>query len=148
MAYRKVAAESESGLGLLIALYDTLAGNLRGAASAQRSNDIEGRCREMAHAFMVIGYLESGLKESPGGELTQQLVAFYAVLRKRLMQAQAKQSAELLEEEMARVLRLRANWQQVELSRDRHETVQATALPASQSYEPTVCRGEVAGWSA
>ena len=103
-----------------------------------------------SNVYVIGSFDESGLRESPGGELTQQLVAFYAVLRKRLMQAQAKQSAELLEEEMARVLRLRGNWQQVELGRveARPEAVQVTVSPASMSNEPADRRSEIVGWSA
>jgi flagellin-specific chaperone FliS len=41
MAYRKTAVGGASGFGLLIALYDTLAGDLRRAADAERANDIE-----------------------------------------------------------------------------------------------------------
>jgi hypothetical protein len=37
LAYRKTAVEGASGMGLLIALYDTLAGDLRRAAAAQRA---------------------------------------------------------------------------------------------------------------
>ena len=46
LAYRRTAAEAASGLGLLISLFDTLAGNLRRAGKAQREDDIERRCRE------------------------------------------------------------------------------------------------------
>jgi hypothetical protein len=46
VTYRKTAAEGASGFGLLIALYDTLAGDLRRAAEAERSNDIEQRCHD------------------------------------------------------------------------------------------------------
>jgi len=150
LAYRKVAAESTSGLGLLIALYDTLAGNLRRAATAQRADDIESRCLEMTHAFTVIGYLESGLQESPGGELTQQLAAFYVELRKRLMDAQAKQSAEILEQEMARVLRLRGKWQQVELGHTEQapEITPTNAPHAIPTYRPNETAHKIGGWSA
>ena len=51
LAYRKTAVEGASGFGLLIALYDTLAGNLRRAAAAQRRNDLEDRCHEVKHAL-------------------------------------------------------------------------------------------------
>jgi flagellar secretion chaperone FliS len=149
-AYRKVAAEGASGIGLLIALFDTLAGNLRKAAVAQRSNNFETRCREMAHAFMVIGYLESGLRESPGGELADQLTFFYAALRARLIEAQVKQSADILEQEMAKVLKLRGNWQQVEVNRA--DSVPEILPPASSPVHavaaPAQTGNRYGGWSA
>ena len=73
--YRKSAAQGASGFGMLIALYDTLAGNLRRAADAERSNNLEKRCLELNHAFLVIGYLEDAIERASGGDLAQQLVS-------------------------------------------------------------------------
>jgi flagellar biosynthetic protein FliS len=113
--YRKtVAAASASGLGLLIGLYDTLAADLRRAAAAERDDDIELRCREVNHALTVIGHLEDWLARGPDGMLAQQLIAFYATLRRRLIEAQVKRSAELLEEQIDEILTLRGVWQGVE----------------------------------
>jgi flagellar biosynthetic protein FliS len=115
LIYRKTAAAaSASGLGLLIALYDTLAGSLRRAAEAERNNDIEKRCREVNHAVMVIGFLEDWLSHGSAGELTQLLTSFYGSLRRKLIEAQAQRSAEILEEQMGRVLKIRAQFQALE----------------------------------
>ena len=59
MSYRKTAVEGASPIGLIIALFDTLVGNLRRAATALRDNDIETRCKELNHAALVLGRLES-----------------------------------------------------------------------------------------
>jgi flagellar protein FliS len=115
LAYRQTAAEGASGFGVLIALYDTLASNLRRAAEAERASDIGLRSREVNHAFLVIAYLEDWVKRGPGGELADQLTAFYADLRRQLIQAQAARSARGLEEQMARVLKIRENWQQADM---------------------------------
>jgi flagellar protein FliS len=115
MAYRKTAAEGGSGLGLLIALYDTLAGDLRRAAAAERNNDIVQRAREVNHALLVIAYLEQWLSQGTGGELADQLAALYASLRRKLIEAQARRSAAILEEQMALVLQVREGWQAIEL---------------------------------
>ena len=115
MAYRKTAVGGASGFGLLIALYDTLAGDLRRAAEAERSSNLECRTREVNHAFLVIGYLEDWVNRGSGGELADYLVKFYKSLRRKLMQAQVKRSPEILEEQMAGVLKIRQVWQQIEL---------------------------------
>jgi flagellar protein FliS len=115
LAYRRTAVEGASGFGLLIALYDTLVGNLRRAADAQRKNDIPTRCLEINHALLVIGYLEDWIDRENGGELAQKLISFYANLRAKLIEAQVKQSAEVLEQEMAVILAIRGNWQDLEL---------------------------------
>jgi flagellar secretion chaperone FliS len=114
LAYRKTAVEGTSGFGLLIALYDTLAGNLRRAAIAQRCNDIQKRCQEVNHALRVIGYLEDWIDREGGGELALKLVVFYATLRTKLIQAQAKGSADILEREMDVLLAIRGTWQDLE----------------------------------
>src|ERR1700760_875903 len=98
MAYRKTAAESASGLTLLLSLYDTLAGDIRRAAEAERRGDIAARCCEVNHAFMVIAFLEDRMNRGSGGELAQRLVGFYAGLRSGLIKAQARRSPEMLEE--------------------------------------------------
>jgi flagellar secretion chaperone FliS len=115
LLYRTSAAQGASGIGVLIALYDTLAGNLRRAAQAERNDDIPQRTREVKHALLVIAHLEDWLERGDGGELADQLRAFYASLRQDLMQAQARRSAHLLEQQMAKVLELRELWQQLEL---------------------------------
>jgi flagellar biosynthetic protein FliS len=114
MAYRKTAVEGSTPFGLLIALYDTLAHDLRRAADAERRNDIPARCREVNHAFTVISYLQDRCEKGDSGELTQQLIGFYASLRRKLILAQAKRSAEMLEEQMAMVLSIRGIWQDIE----------------------------------
>lgn len=115
LSYRKTAAEGASGFGLLIALYDTLAGDLRRAAEAERANDIVQRCQEVNHALLVIGHLEEWVNQGAGGELADQLSAFYTSLRRELLEAQVRRSARLFELQMTRVLELRETWQQFDL---------------------------------
>jgi len=132
LAYRRTAVEGSSGFGLLIALYDTLAGNLRRAADAQRSDDIQKRCQELNHALLVIGYLEDWIDREGGGELAEKLIIFYANLRAKLIHAQAIKSAEILEQEMAVILTIRGTWQDLELRAA--SALQANASFAAQSY--------------
>lgn len=101
---------------MLIALYDTLAGDLRRAADAERSNDMEKRCAEVNHAFLVIAYLEDAVGQASGGELAHKLVCLYASLRHKLIEAQAKRSPEILEQQMNLVLGIRERWQAMELT--------------------------------
>lgn len=115
LAYRKTAVQGASGFGLLIALCDTLAGDLRRAAEAERNNDIEKRCREVNHGLLVIGFLQDSAERGKRGELSEKLIAFYSSLRRKMIQAQAKRSAEMLEEQMARVVDLRKLWHELEV---------------------------------
>ena len=112
--YRKSAAQGASGFSLLIALYDTMAGDLRRAAAAQRTANIEARTRELKHALVVVGCLENWI-DAESGELAKKLVAFYSGLRRKILAAQATQSAEMMEEQMASVLSMREIWQKLDL---------------------------------
>jgi flagellar protein FliS len=114
MTYRQTAVEGASGFGLLIALYDTLAGDLRRAAQAQRRKDIQSRVKEVNHALLVLGFLQDWTEREGSGELAAQLLAFYTRLRGTLLVAQAKQSAEMIEEQMRETLKIREIWQRLE----------------------------------
>jgi flagellar protein FliS len=117
-AYRKTAAEGASGFGLLVALYDTLAGDLRRAAEAERSNNVEKRTREVNHALLVIAHLEDWLQHGSDGDLAKQLAGFYSSIRQAVLDAQVARSAHKLEEQMARVLEIRKLWQDSDFHKD------------------------------
>jgi flagellin-specific chaperone FliS len=136
LAYRKTAIGGASGFGLLIALCDTLAGDLRRAADAERRNNIEKRCREVNHALLVIAHLEDGLARGAGGELARQLSAFYSSLRRAVNDAQACRSPEMLEQQMNKVLNLRGVWQGLEL-RNSSAMAEAPARAQAPRYPGT-----------
>ncbi len=146
--YRKCAAEGASGFGVLIALYDTLAGDLRRAADAERSNDLERRCREVNHALLVIGYLEDCIERAGGGELSGQLVGFYSSLRRRLIEAQVKRSPEMLEQQMEKVLSIRETWQAME--QPRHDAQYTVPVPLTNAdyHSPASDPSQTSSWSA
>jgi flagellar biosynthetic protein FliS len=148
LAYRKTAVEGASGFGLLIALFDTLAGNLQRAAEAERANEIETRSREVNHAFLVIGHLEDWVRRGAGGPLADQLIVFYANLRRSLIQAQIKRSAESLEQQMAEILKLRRSWQQADqgLSSEAEILTPGTISPLTIAAFQTETRHS--NWSA
>jgi flagellar protein FliS len=140
LAYRKTAVEGSSGFGLLIALYDTLAGDLRRAADAERANDLGKRATESKHALLVIAYLEEWIDRGSGGELADHLVVFYRTLRRKIVEAQVKRSPEMLEQQMAEVLKIRELWQGIELRDESSATkapawAQASVYPGQAQYE-------------
>jgi flagellar secretion chaperone FliS len=128
LSYRKSAIEGASSIGLMIALFDTLVGDFRRAATALRNNDIQTRCRELNHATLVLGQLENWLDMKNGGESAATLARFYAYLRTKMMQAAVTQSASLLEAQIEMVLHVRSAWQQL-------DTV-APAAPEGQIETP------------
>jgi flagellin-specific chaperone FliS len=147
--YRKTAAASSSGgLGVLIGLYDTLAGDLRRMAEAERGDDLVRRCREANHALLVIGCLEDRVTKGSSGELADQLTAFYGSLRRNLVLAQAKRSPEMIEEQMAQVLKLREAWQAIELRAPAPEPESGTAAQKFAAAAPEQPEPRRLGWTA
>jgi flagellar biosynthetic protein FliS len=148
LIYRKSAAQGVSGFGLLIALYDTLAGDLRRAAAAQRSGNLEARTNELKHALVVVGCLENWI-DADGGELAKKLIAFYSGLRRKMIAAQAKQSAEMMEEQMESVLSMRQIWQKLDLRvEDRGpEILPPAPMPGYGSFAVQMERRQLS-WSA
>jgi flagellar protein FliS len=114
LSYRKSAIEGASSIGLIIALFDTLAGDLRRAAAAIRKSDIEKRCKEMDHASLVLGQLASWVDMDKGGDSAQTLSQFYAYLRATMMEASVTQSAALLDTQIDTILQVRSAWQKLD----------------------------------
>ena len=112
LSYRKSSVEGASPIGLVIALYDTLSGDLSRAAEALRNDDIEARCRQLNHATLVLGQLEDWIDLPNGGDLAVNLKAFYAYLRARLLEAAINESPRLLEAQIELILEVRSAWQQ------------------------------------
>jgi flagellar biosynthetic protein FliS len=144
LAYRKTAAQGSSGFGLLITLDDTLAGDIRRAAEAERQNDIEARCREVKHALLVIAHLEDHLNRGTEGELTGNLASFYSALRRKLIEAQAQRSAAMLEQQMTAVLDLRKTWQEASLRIESPAWLHQTGGYSNSAS----CEHDALSWSA
>lgn len=125
LSYRKSAIGGASTIGLMIVLFDTLAGDLRRAATALRNNDIETRCNQLNHAALVLGQLESWVDLKSGGESAQTLSRFYAYLRSKMLEAAGSRSAKLLETQLEMLLHVRTAWHQLDaqlpLGTDGHE---------------------------
>jgi len=125
LSYRRAAIGGASTIGLIIVLFDTLAGDLRRAASALRNDDIATRCKELNHAALVLGQLESWVDLKDGGESAQTLSRFYTYLRSKMMEAAGSKSAKVLETQIEMILHVRTAWQQLD----------GLPLPAKQNLE-------------
>jgi len=116
MTYRRSSIDGASPIGLMIVLFDTLAGDLRRAAAALHKNDIETRCRELNHAALVLGRLESWVDLENGGESARDLARLYAHLRAKMLEAAGAKSAALLEAQIDLILQVRSAWQLLDSS--------------------------------
>ena len=114
LAYRQAVTQQASVVGLVIALYDTLLGNLRRAAEAMDREDIQGRCDELVHGFKVLQQLDAMLDMERGGETAVKNRRFYNHLRGQMLAAQFKLSSEILKKQIELVLEVRQAWQQID----------------------------------
>ena len=135
LSYRRSAIEGASLVGLTVALYDTLAGDLNRASRAVRQSNIEARCREANHALLVLGHLESWLDFTENADLVRSLGIFYAYIRQRIMCAQAQSAASIFEELGTLVVQTRASWQQLDLRNA--DLRKGRSAPPVTEYEET-----------
>ena len=115
LAYRRAATQQASVVGLVIALYDTLAGDLQRAIFAMQKNQIEERCRQLKHGFTVLSQLCAFVDTERGGETAIHLHRFYGHLRQEMLRAQFTMNLSVLENAKLRLLDVRDAWHQVDV---------------------------------
>jgi flagellar protein FliS len=116
MSYKRSAIEGASSIGLMVVLFDTLAGDFRRAVAALNKSDIEARCIALNHATLVVGQLDSWVDLDKGGESARNLAGFYAYLRAKMMEAAVSQSGKPLEAPIEMILRVRTAWHQLDVA--------------------------------
>ena len=113
-SYREAAVRGASPVRLVICLYEQAIEDLRRAVLALEKGDIAARTREINHEIKVIGQLQGSLDMERGGEVARNLERFYNVLRAGLTEAQAKQSARILEQQVSQLATVHEAWLEVE----------------------------------
>jgi flagellar secretion chaperone FliS len=132
ISYREAAVRGASPVRLVICLYEQAIEDLRQAVVALEKGDIELRTRKINHAITVIGQLQGTLDMERGGEVARNLERFYGVIRSGLVQAQLKQSARVLEQQISQLVLVYEAWIEVERATD------PLPKPAQESSQPAV----------
>lgn len=114
MSYLDSSVRGASPVRLVILLYEQAIEDLRRAAAAHARGDIEGRTREIDHGMLVLGHLQATLDKHEGGQVAVNLERFYEQLRRSLVEAQSKQSAVTLEQQISHLMQVRDAWCEVE----------------------------------
>jgi flagellar protein FliS len=114
LEYRRAATQQASVVGLVIALHDTLIGDLKRAADAMDRGDITTRCEQLIHGFKVLTQLEAMLDMNHGGEAAINIRRFYKHVRSQMLTAQFKLDPAILRDQVRVVLEVRQAWQQVD----------------------------------
>jgi flagellar secretion chaperone FliS len=133
-SYRESAGRGANGVRLVIMLYEQAIQDLGRAIKAIEDNNIERRTREINHALTVIGHLQYTLDMERGETVAQNLARFYTCVRAGLLEAHARASREVLQQQIACLLEVREAWVEVE---------RATSTPASSS---AAAINKAAGW--
>jgi len=113
-SYRVVAAQGASPVGLVIQLYEQMIQDLVRAVQALEQNNTEQRTKELNHALTVLGWLQGTLDMRRGGTVAHNLLRFYTCVRARLLEAQARGSQAVLQEQISSLLEVREAWTEVE----------------------------------
>jgi len=141
LEYRRASTQHASVVGLVIALHDTLIGDLRRAAEAMERNDIQTRCDQLIHGFKVLTQLEAMLDMNNGGKTAVNIRRFYAHVRGRMLAAQFKVQPGILQKQAAIVLEVRQAWQQMEAKNAQPGVVESIAKHGS--YQMTTDASDV-----
>ena len=113
-SYREAAVRGASPIRLVICLYEQAIEDLRQAVLLIETGEIEARTRKINHALTVIGQLQGSLDMERGGEVARNLERFYTVIRAGLVEAQMKQSARILEQQISQLVLVYEAWLEVE----------------------------------
>jgi flagellar protein FliS len=114
LTYRQLSVEGATPLGLVVMLYDGALAALLRAIAAIESHDIEKKCRHLNRALAIIIQLEGTLNFEQGGEVAQNLNAFYAYARTQMTKANVENSAPILRSLIEHLTTLRDAWREAE----------------------------------
>src|ERR1700734_3666149 len=96
LAYRETSSLGASPVGVVVLLYDRLAQDIHAAIAAMKSGNVEDRSSRINHGLLILQQLQGNLDFAAGGAAARQLDVFYSHIRGKLLEAQIRQSPELL----------------------------------------------------
>lgn len=145
-SYLRAAVQESSPAGLVVILYDLLVDDLQGAIRAICSGAIEERSRHLKHALLVLQFLEGSLDLRDGAAAARSLSAFYAHLRRQVLDAQFRNDDSILAHQVALVLDVREAWRTVDVRPAAAAASSSSALTSRQ--EGDTDSRESLRWSA
>jgi len=144
--YRETAVRGANPVRLVICLYEQAIEDLRRAVIALEKGDIEARTRSINHALTVLAQLQGSLDMERGGEVAKNLHHFYNTVRSGLIEAQVKQSARILEEQVSQLATVHEAWLVVE--RATENPMPASAGPVQAGPSIPSRETPLADWNA
>ena len=148
LAYRQSAVRGATPIELVVILFDAAIDDMRRAVTAIKSSDLEARAIAVRHAMLVLQQLQGTLDFEKGGQVARQFEQFYNLVRAKVLEAQLRNSSELLQQQVRFMSEVRDCWLQAEKQLQptpvSHPPLAATN-PASASVAD---RAVSKGWSA
>jgi flagellar protein FliS len=109
-SYQEAALGGATPVELVVVLYDTAIEDMRRALLARQQNEIEGCVRHVGHALIVLQQLQGTLDFDRGGDAARQFEKFYNLVRAKLLEAQIRNSADLIGEQLRYFSEVRDCW--------------------------------------
>jgi flagellar protein FliS len=133
LAYQESEALGASPVGVVVLLYNRLVQDIHDAVAAMKASRVEDRSAHVNHALLILQQLQGRLDFADGGESARQLHAFYSHSRAKLLEAQIRQSPELMIAQARALLQVRDAWVQVEQTSAPHANPVTSSAPDAPS---------------
>jgi flagellar protein FliS len=110
LAYRENAVRGASAIELVVVLFDVAIDDMRRAACAIQTGDIEERAQAIRHAMLVLQQLQGTLDFERGGEVARYFEQFYNLIRGNLLESQLRNSPQLMRQQIQFMAEVRDCW--------------------------------------
>lgn len=112
--YLRCKVQNASPAGIVIIVFDLLIADVERAIAAIAQGNIEKRCAELKHAFVLLQQLDDLLDRENGGEAAKNFSAFYSAVRAKLLEAHIAVNAEGFRHQIKLLREVREAWQQAD----------------------------------
>ncbi len=149
--YQEVDIQGASPLQLVVALYDAVLQDIRGATAAQKHNDIEERTAQVKHCLLTVAQLQGRLDFERGGEVAQNLDRFYSMVRGKLLEASIKASPEAFAAIADMVTTVRGAWNEAATEQLKQQRRDSEVRTIPDALPPPAAADEASahsGWTA
>lgn len=125
--YRDNSVRGATPIELVVILYNSAIEDMRRALLAMKKGDIEVRTSEVGHALLVLQQLQGTLDFEHGGPAAKQFEQFYNLIRAKLLEAQMRNSSDLMQQQIRFMSEVRDCWIQAERQLQRKQSPAAVA---------------------
>ena len=148
LTYRENAVRSATPIELVVILFDAALDDLRRAASAIHSSNVEERAAAVRHAMLILQQLQGTLDFDKGGQVARQFEQFYNLIRAKLLESQLRNSAELMQQQIQFMSEIRECWAEAERQLKPKPLVTTVIVAPAAARNVLEDGGPTAEWNA